>query len=276
MPTRLLLPLVAALTAIGSTQAAQTPSMDAVLARAGTGVARYLDELPRLVARETMAQRVVLPPGRGADPPGRQWVAEFAWVTLAGEPEAIGVRDVVEVDGAPVPGGVTSRLVDLLHGPAGGTWIAARAILDEGARHNLVPGSRNFNLPTVALFFLHPERRPRFSWRRRGPGRAAVWEVEFRERERPTVIRGGGGEQVYSRGRVWIEPASGIVHRTELRVRLERVDYTLDTTFDLVPEVQLTVPTALDERYSAPDGVVVSRATYTRYRRFQTGARLVR
>lgn len=275
MPTWLLLPLVAALTATGSPQAAPTPSMDAVLERAGAGVVRSFDELPRLVARETMTQRVRLPPGRGTDPPGRQWVAEFAWLTVAGEPEAIGVRDVIEVDGAPVPG-ATSRLVDLLHGPAGGTWMAARAILDEGARHNLVPGSRNFNLPTVALFFLHPERRPRFSWKRRGPGRAAVWEVEFRERERPTVIRGGGGEQVYSRGRVWIEAASGVVRRTELRVKLERVEYTLETTFEFVPEVQLTVPTALDERYSAPDGVVVSRATYTGYRRFQTGARMIR
>jgi hypothetical protein len=196
-------------------------------------------------------------------------------VRLPGEPEALGVRDIVEVDGAPIPVDPT-RLVDLLHRVDGGSWAAARRILDEGARHNLVSGSRNFNLPTVVLFFLHPERRPRFAWTRRGAPADAVWEIEFRERVRPTVIRGGGGEQVYSRGRVWVEAATGVVRRTALRVKLERIEYTLEATFGLVPEVQLTVPVALEDRYSAPDGAVVGSASYSQYRRFQTGARLIR
>lgn len=251
------------------------PPTDEVLDRAGAAVVRYLAELPQIVAREEMSQKVV-PPARAPTPgPRRRWVADLAWVELPDEPEAIAFRDVIEVDGDPLPGG-RPRLIDLLHGGRGGTWAAARAILDAGARYNLAPGSRNFNLPTVALFFLHPERRPRFAWKRRGPPSDALWEVEFRERERPTVIRGSGGQQVYSRGRVWIDPATGVVRRTRLRVRVERVDCTLETTFALVPALQLTLPVALEERYSGPDGSVLSAATYSDYRRFQTGARLIR
>ena len=279
MPTRhVVLPLLAAMTLplmARDQRDHAPPSTRRVLDRAGAVVVRYLDELPRLVARESMTQHVVLPGERTAAGPGRRWVAELAWVNLPGEAEALGVRDVVEVDGEAVPGAGT-RLMRLLHGPGPGAWAAARAILDEGARYNLAPGSRNLNLPTVALFFLHPERRDRFSWKRRGSSRDAVWEVEFRERRRPAVVRGPRGEQVYSRGRMWIDASSGVVRRTRMRLALDPVDYTLDTTFDHVPEVQLVLPTRMDERYDAPEGVVVSTATYDAYRRFQTGARLIR
>lgn len=280
MPLRsvlLLPPLLAAMSLPLPARAQAPPSTRLVLDRAGALVARYLDELPRLVARESMTQHAA-PTGDGTGAvagPGRQWVAEMAWVALPGEAEALAVRDVVEVDGVAVRG-AGSRLVRLLHGPGPGDWATARAILDEGARHNLAPGSRNFNLPTVALFFLHPERRARFSWTRRSPARDAVWELDFRERQRPTIVRGVRGEQVYSRGRVWIEADSGVVRRTRLHLTLDPVVYTLDTTFDHVPEVGLVLPTRLDERYAAPDRVVVSTATYGAYRRFQTGARLMR
>lgn len=250
---------------------------DELLDRAGVRVARYLTELPTLVATESMSQHVALPPGTRREGERRSWVAEVAWVRLSDEDEAIAVRDVLEVDGQPVTT-QRSRLVDLLHGVRRGTWLEARGLLDEGARHNLVPGSRNFNLPTVALFLLHPERRSRFTWKGRVPDARSPWpepaELEFRERSRPTVIRGAGGEQIYGRGRVWLA-ADGTAVRTELRLEIKRVRYTLDTRFAHVPQVDLVLPTALQERYEAPDGVVISSASYGNYRRYQTGARLV-
>jgi hypothetical protein len=251
---------------------------DLLLDRAGDRARAYLTDLPTLVATESMVQRALLPPGRTAEAERRTWMAEVAWVRLADEHEAIAVRDVLEVDGEPVTS-ERSRLVELLHGDRRGTWADARALLDEGARHNLVEGSRNFNLPTVALFFLHPERRDRFSWKGRIPREAAadsaaLYEVSFRERSRPTIVRGQRGEQIYGHGRVWLS-ATGTVGRTELRLEIERVKYTLDTRFEHVPAVGLVVPTGLEERYEAPDGTVVSTATYSNYRRYQTGARLV-
>lgn len=251
---------------------------DEVLDRAGAKVETYLEEFPRLVATESMSQEASAPAGRAVDISQRSWVAELAWLRLDDDDEAIAVRDVVEVDGEAVTG-ERSKLIDLLHGPTRATWSDALAILTEGARHNLVPGSRNFNLPTVVLFFMHPERRPRFSWKSRFPSRTVagpddVFEIEFRERSRPTIIRGAAGEQIYSRGRVWLS-ADGGLRRTELRLRIESVDYTLETEFGPVGDIGMVVPLVMKERYAAKNGVVTSIARYTDYRRFQTGARLV-
>ena len=271
--------LISVVAVVVGTVLAQSPTnRDQLLDRASAKVETYLTELPMLVATESMSQRVSLPPGTTADVEQRAWIAEVAWVRLADEGEAIAVRDVLEVDGQSVAA-ERSRLIDLLHGARRGTWAEARALLDEGARHNLVPGSRNFNLPTVALFLLHAERRSRFAWNGRVPRDAySPWpapvEIAFRERSRPTVIRGAGGEQIYSRGRVWLN-ADGSVARTELRLEMKRVKYTLDTRFAFAPDAGLVVPVALKEHYAAPDGIVVSAATYSNYRRYRTGARLV-
>jgi len=267
--------LLAGLAFHGMLAAGSAPSQKAVLARAGAFVARYTDELPRLVATETMTQDLTPPPGQPFYQTRQRAVAEFAWVTLPGEFEAIGFRDVIEVNGVPV-GSERTQLVDLLHGSGGATWSQARAIVEQSARHNLAPGSRNFNLPTVAVFFLHPELQARFSWKRRSEASAPLWEVEFRERDRPTLIRQGDGRPVFSRGRVWIETATGAVLRTDLALEFDRVAYTLTTRFTRVASMDLVLPTSLDERYTTPEEIVTGSATYTNYRRFQTGARLIR
>jgi hypothetical protein len=253
-------------------------SREELLHRAGATAEAYLVELPRLVATESMSQQVLESRFKVLDRALREWKADVAWVRLRDAHDAIAIRDVLEVDGVPVTEG-RSRLIELLHGSRRGTWSEARALLDQGARHNLVPGSRNFNLPTVTLFFLHPETRPRFRWSSRWPrdahaSSAGPFEIAFRERSRPTVIRGTGGEQIYSRGRVWVM-SDGSVNRTELQLELGPMKYSLNTEFGFDAAVSLVVPYRLTERYASPNGVVVSTARYSNYRRFEAGARLL-
>ena len=253
--------------------ASAPPSQKEVLRRASAFVTTVGSELPRLVATETLVQELTTHKTKAAGPTKRTSVAEFAWVAISAEIDPIGFRDVVEVDAQPV--GVRTRLVDLLHGSGQASWSQARAILQEGARHNLSPGARNFNLPTVVLFFLLPERVPRFSWKRRSEPSAPTWELEFRERERPSLIRQGDGQSAFSRGRVWIDVATGAILRTELVLKFDPIVYTLTTTFERVAAMDLMLPVALDERYTSPEETIAGRAVYTNYRRFQTGARLV-
>jgi len=261
---------------VGSMGEADSPrSQKAIMARAGQFVIRYAEELPQLVATESSVQDLTPQPGHATVVVAqRRLVAEFAWVGLPGEVEPIGFRDVIEVDGRPV-GPDRRRLVDLLHGPGRATWSQARAVLEEGARHNLAPGSRNFNLPTVAAFFLHPERQKRFSWKRRSEAGAPTCELEYRERDRPTLIRHTDGRSIFSRGRVWIDAASGAILRTDLVLELDTFAYGLTTRFERVAAMDLVLPAQLAERYTTPEEVVTGSATYTNYRRFQTGARLI-
>jgi len=246
-----------------------------VLARAGEVVRMYEVELPRLVARETSAQQIK---GRSELSQQRHLVAEFGWVAFPGSTDVVGVRDVVVVYSHPSTT-ERERLQSLLHGSHAGAGVEVRRLLDEAARYNLTvnKGARNLNLPTLVLFFLHPLAQPHFSWSRRSPPSAPLWEFEFKEREGPTFIHGGadGRERVVSRGLVLIEPTSGVLRRSELRLRFDGINYTLVTTFDRVAALDLVLPVSLEERYETSTDSVVGTAAYDNYRRFETDARIL-
>jgi hypothetical protein len=257
---------------------AGTPPRDRdVLSRAGAVVLRYETELPRLVARETSVQRSTNRT-QGVVLEQRRLVAEFGWVAFPGSTDVVGVRDVVEVDGRPLTT-ERQRLQSLLHGSRAGAGVEVRRLLDEAARYNLNigEGSRNLNLPTLVLFFLHPQAQPRFSWSRRSPTSADAWDFDFKERDRPTLIHAGadGREPVISRGQVLIEPNTGVIRRSELRLRFGGINYTLVTTLDRMAALDLVLPVSLEERYETSTEIVVGTATYDNYRRFETDARIL-
>jgi hypothetical protein len=245
-----------------------------VLARAGARVLRYQAELPHLIAIETSVQHAIEPRGGVAEVLVRHLIAELGWIAAPG-PDLIGVRDVTVVDGQALRNGERSRLQWLLHGSGDTPLDHMTELLDEGARYNLAEGSRNFNLPTVALFFLHPETQARFKWSRKSPAAAATWQFEFKERGRPTIIHAGDGASVVSRGVVEIEPATGEVLMTELTVHIDKLDYTLVTRFGRVPSMEMQLPVSLEERYVTPSGTITGVATYDNYRRFETSARIL-
>lgn len=253
-----------------SAQTARPPSDKEVLARAGAHVRRYAGDLPQIVGEETATQRLT-PRMRPGAIDERRLVSDVAWVRLDGVDEALCIREVTSVDGQPVDGG---RLMALLRSGRG-TVDEARALLDESARHNLAPGSRNFNVPTFAFFLLDPALQPRFSWRRAGSQTSPVREFRYRERSRPTVVRTELNGMAPARGRVWIDAATGAVLRTELEVTIALVEYRMEVDFTPVADLGLVLPAALRERYRTPATDVNGSATYQRYRRFQTGARLV-
>jgi hypothetical protein len=248
-----------------------------VLSRAGAIVLRYEEELPRLVARETTVQRIR---GRGLDEPNRErdLVAEFGWVAVPGSEDVVGVRDVVEVDGQALTN-ERDRLQTLLHETPRASSADVRRLLDEAARYNLnlLEGSRNLNLPTLVLFYLHPRAQSHFRWSRRSPPTAAVWEFEFAEKDWPTYIHAGadGRTPVVSRGRVLIEPMTGTIRRSELNLRFRGVKYTLITIFERVASLDLILPASLEERYETSDNSLAGKATYDNYRRFETDARIL-
>jgi hypothetical protein len=163
----------------------------------------------------------------------------------------------------------------LLHGSGPTTPDSVTQLLNEGARYNLAEGSRNFNLPTVALFFLHPETQSRFKWSRQSSTSPTTWVLAFKERAQPTIIRTGDGASAFSKGLVEIETATGEVRRTELTVHIDQLEYTLTTTFGLVASVDMNLPVQLAEKYVTPSGIITGEARYDTYRRFDTSARLV-
>jgi hypothetical protein len=82
--------------------------------------------------------------------------------------------------------------------------------------------SRNFNVPTTTLFFLHPANIGRFTFERKRTKKiddVETWEINFVETARPTMMGTRSGKDVPCQGTVWVVPSDGTVVRTRLQLR---------------------------------------------------------
>ncbi len=252
------------------------PSLGAVLDRASAWVAAYGDELSDVVADERYVQ--TFDDGRGRRE-SRVLESEFALVRAADRDEWVAFRDVIAVDGVRVPdrGHRLERL--FLDRPAG-ALARARTVADESARYNLGPVVRNFNVPTAALFFLHRANRERFRFRKASEIRRAdgsLWEVDYEERARPTLIRTPDGRSIPTRGRFQIDPESGRVAQTTLRAHEPERDLEVRCGVRFLQNAALgmPVPVTMSERYESRDGQLTEGvAAYTNYRRFRVDVRV--
>jgi hypothetical protein len=193
------------------------PTLDDVLARVGGYVASYGEKAAVVVATEKYTQSVTIS-GSTAFPRPRDLEAEFA-IVRAGSGWT-GFRDVVRVDGKPVHDR-RDRLVSLLTDSSANVSEVIR-IANESARFNVGPISRNFNVPTTALFFFKADAHHRFLFERKGTRKideVTAWEIAFKETRRPTLIMTRAGLDVPIEGALWVNPQDGTVLRTRMRLR---------------------------------------------------------
>jgi hypothetical protein len=254
------------------------PSLKDVLARAGGYVAHYHETMISVIAEERYVQKWTIFPAP-APTKERTLVSDFVLLSGGpGEPRWMSFRDVLEVDGVPVRER-DDRLQKLF---ASGDDAVNRgmALSLESSRYNIGPPDfvRTINTPIVAIDFLLPETRPRFSFRRKARDKAsdpALWEVEYTERDRPTVIRTPRGQSLPSRGRFLIDSTDGRIVESTLEVPDVHAEVTV--TYGVEPRLQVAVPLVMTEHYDASLGHdrIDAQATYSKYRRFETGVRIV-
>jgi hypothetical protein len=82
--------------------------------------------------------------------------------------------------------------------------------------------SRNFNVPTSALFFFHESNLGRFAFTRKGTKKIDgidTVEIAFKEVSRPTLITTRAGKDVPAEGSVWVLASDGTIVRTRLQLR---------------------------------------------------------
>jgi hypothetical protein len=240
-------------------------------------VAAYERELVAIVGIEDYAQSIVDVAGI---PARRELRSELGWVYLPDVRETIGLREVRQVNGTDVPD-AGNRLQRLLMAPAGarGSDDDIRALLEESARYNLGEDSRNFNFPTFPLIYLRDANRDRSSWKVRTAD-GTFTRIEFKEQDRATIVKTARATNVPARGTCRVESISGRVDSCHVTLTTPDRDrlttYTIDVTF--APDVRLGVwlPASMHDDYRAPATRVVGEATYSGFRRFETGGRLVR
>ncbi len=279
-----------------------SPSLEDVLNRVSQYVAEYGARASMFVGTESYTQRVEDADQLARAFPPRHLVSEFAIVKAGSGENWVGYRDVVEVNDK----AVTDRRDRLLRLLTSDSIDVAqlKRINDESARYNIGPISRNFNVPTTALFFLHPATVSRFSFERRGTKEidgVTTWELDFRETARPTLVSTRDGRDVPIRGRLCVVPNDGTVVSTRLEFqnfadkpptwtstrmndRIESLA-VVEVTYRLEKALGVWLPARMSETYEGPMTASASRepyrgratglAEYSAFRRFETSGRLV-
>jgi hypothetical protein len=268
----LVLPLAGALVwaAALAGASAQQPDLRQVVTRLGEYITGYEARLATVVAEEIYRQRLSGPGQQDS----RVLRSDYALTRPADRSAWVGVRDTFEVDGEAVRDR-DARLEQLI---ASGSIGQASRIAGENARYNLAADvlRRNVNVPTFALEVLHPRNRERFSFRRRGEDSAAGrrgWLIEFRERDRPTLVRRPDGRDNPTRGSVLVDPATGEVLRTTLSWEKVRGQVTVD--YGRVGGIDVPVPLRMTEQFAQAGSTLSGEATYANYRQFRASGRLI-
>ena len=263
------------------------PPLAAVLARAGEYAVEYESRFSLLVAEEDYYQRADRPlqtgnpnQARTPNPSGsfdignrraRRLRSDYLLVKND-EGGWLPFRDVFEVDGRKVRDR-EDRMVKLLLAPSPSALEQARRLMDESTRYNLGRVVRTINIPTLAVLLVQPNLRARFVFTRDGEtqvaGRAA-WALRFEEFVRPTLVRTTNGADLPMSGRLWIDPATGTVLKTEMSVADSSVIATVAVEFREDTSLDLWVPAEMTEFYKATmsSDEIRCTATYKNYRKF--------
>jgi hypothetical protein len=255
---------------------AQTVRLRDVMERLDRYLEGYGERLASVVAEETYRQWVEPGPKESRSKTSRLLRSDFAlMLTVDERTRWVGYRDTFEVDGAAVRDR-EERLQRLLS--SGAVGQAAR-IAEQNARFNLGDAliSRNVNVPTFAFELMTPRFRDRVKVRRTGTdvmdGRPG-WLIEFREQDRPTLVRTPSGADQASRVVALVDVETGEVLRTALT--WQNVKGSITVSYGSAHGIRVLVPIRMDERFETRNGEIVGgEATYANYRQFQTSARIV-
>jgi hypothetical protein len=267
-----------------SISAQANPTLPQLLERMSAYLLSYEQQLSSVVADERFEQRLVYTrsyrqgqPVLGED--RKRLESEVGFLRLPGGVEWLGFRDVRRVNDRAVAE-KHQRIAELLASTPN-VMVQARAIADASASHNLgMP--RTTNVPTAALEMIHPRNHAAYEFSVRGTDsvrRTSVAVIGFTETRRPPIVRSLGGQELVSRGRIWIEPQSGTIWRVEwIYAPPVGSPFSLRVDFARNEALGMMVPVEMREEFptfgglnSRGDGVAV----YTNFRRFGTGARIV-
>lgn len=276
MPRALFCVALVIVSALSVTSAQEAPDAASVLRSAGAFIADYQQLASALVAEERYSQRATAERGRYTQV---RRLRSDVLVVPNPATDWVFFRDVFEVDNVAVEDR-QQRLEQLFLKPDSDTLRQAARIAAAGTRYDAnITGReirRTFNNPMSALRFLMTKNQPRSRFRRGGTstinGTRAI-EINFDEQAKPRILATPDGGAAF--GRFWIEPTSGAVLQTEMRLETNDNRSTTYTTiraqFGREAKSGLWVPLTMDEEYRVGYGIALTiqaHADYSSFRRF--------
>lgn len=272
MRCRLAVALLAAVILSSPGISAESPSSRTLLALASRYVATFIERFSNVVAEERYAQDWKTSSGIALL--HRELTSEFRLTRTSDASAWLALRDVFEVNGAPVRDREDRLATLFLQTASTPMPDQAAAIAAESARYNISNVQRTINHPLYVFLFLQAAIQPRFSFEVDKPDRTVgenVWIVQFKETGRPTLVRGTSNKDLPAHGRVWIDGVTGRIAKTELVLEDRLQNAQITATFRHDEHFQVDVPVEMDEQYVVKGnaGKVLAKATYGRFRRFE-------
>ena len=234
----------------------------------------YAKHLPAVIAAEKYQQRA----GSGVRAQRRLLESDYGIVQLPGDLEWLGFREVLAVDGKPVPDSA-HRLTEIFQGLSKSSerLSQARRIAEESARYNLGPIYRTINDPSFVLEFLDARNSSSHAFfkERRRDGRRHSRVGDQVSGNRPPDDHPDARQAGSARSGAGVDrPDNGRILRAEASVQpgfgAGNFIGTIDVTFTHDDKLGFAVPSKMTEKYTNRNLVVVSsgEATYSNYRRF--------
>jgi hypothetical protein len=124
----------------------------------------------------------------------------------------------------------------------------------------------------LALLFLHPTNQSRFEFKKAGERTISgvkTWEVRYREKATPSIIRATGDKEAPSTGAFWIDPATGHVLMSLFKSADSSTVYDeLTVTYKQDPTTSLWLPVEMKENVVDEDAQMKleGSATFTKWR----------
>ena len=251
-------------------------------------VADFKKQLSGIVAEEEYVQQIAYT-ARIGNAPGRarKLKSDLMLVKPADADRYVELRDVFEVDGAPVRDR-KDRLQPLLRANSEAAGLQLAAIIAASAEYNIGSIQRNVNTPLMALQFLesaNQERvkfthvakpKPVFNEKNKPITETPVfrvstemWTVAFEERKQNTLIRTPNGRDLPAHGRFWINPANGSVLISELIVDGGGVIATITVSYQSEPLMGFLVPVEMRETYIRGGERIGGQAQYGKFRKIE-------
>ena len=264
--------------------ASPAQDLDSVTARASNYVVDYEQELGTVIAEEQYSQTAIwvrpsaaLGSARRVRRERRRLLSDYLILRAGGL--WIGFRNVLEVDGREV----TERRdeFEAFFRETGELTRAQLAqLVNASAEYNIGDIRRNFNLPTFALMVLRPSLIDRFQFDKieeETGEEVNAWMIGFKEHVRPSFVSGVLRDEPLLSGRLWIDPATGRVLRTEVIIDTEKgsMNAEIRVRYQLDPRLGMWVPVEMEERYEIRNHEIEGKATYANFRRFEVEVKLV-
>jgi hypothetical protein len=264
------------------------PALGVVLERAAAYVADFHRQLSSIVAEERYVQdwkTVWAGKRQGVTNLGhRELRSDLLLLKTFDAHDWLQYRDVYDVDGTAVRDR-QERVAELFRDDSASSAALMRKILDDSARYNIGDIVRNVNTPLFPLKYLLASNQRRFTFKRTpdatssptttDPDQAGafrvsteVWAIAYQEKKSDTMIRTELRRDFPSRGRFWIEPATGRVLMSELMLENRHIKAAIDVSYQSEPLLGLLVPIEMRERYEGArlHSVIECRAIYGKFR----------